>query len=1205
MIAVLLAVAFLLKYAYDMDLIEPPMVIAMGIIAGIAIMGGGEFAHRRGYVIQSQALTGGGAAVVYLALWAGQHLYEILDSGIAFPAMAAVTVAAAAQAIRHRSETVATFAWITGYAVPILIGGGSGTGSGGPGPLFAYLALLSIAVFVVAQRHAWPTFTGLALMGAYASGAYIFRVSDGALGWTLTYLMLVTAGMLWVSVSRKGRAGENFGAIGVVAGYLVTGVVMLVSMRTGSGGSPEERVFVPYMYLLALSGVTLWMGHMQGWRSLRWLGALGSFVGFLLLFPLVREAGVTQMGNWMLLYAAMSVAGSLAVSAGRHSDAEPLAISAVTTAYAAAALLAWASPAGALSDGAMFGYLVALAAGVLLVTARFEWATFAGLGLSAAFLATVVLYERLPGGAVSHYPLMYLAMLGAGALGVSAYRQQRTLGAISVVGVFAALPLTGMMGGSAPELVVPVYLAFAAVATLTLIEWQRSYGLEWVALVGTWGLYFVWRVTGGLDAEPASLNFTLVYLLAFVVAMWARHGMRGADAATHDSLLACANAAACFGLGCWDLHEIEAPGLLALGLFALYLVVGAAAIRRRPAQACFGPVLVGIGIFFLTVAIALLFHGYQITALWALEATVLMGLGFGLRARSLRSASLLALMLALFKAIVLDSAISQYTYQVLFNSRALSMLPLIAALYIGAYLHARFRDRIQDSEYRDGPVLTILATVLLFWLASSEAWCLVGWQLGMDVAAQHFALSGVWVVFGAVLMVVGMVRDRSPLRWAGLAVFTAATIKVLSIDPPLDALYRPLVNAHAAPLLAVAALLYVMGAWYATARNEGDAERDVGTAAVVVATGLLLWVASAETWLFTGWTLGHGAAVQHFALSAVWVIFGAVLMGLGVARDSAALRYVGLALFAATTIKIFAGDPPLTEPSYLPLINAHSGPLLAITILLFLAAAWYARRGDVDDPERTTATALVIGATGLLLWVASSEVWLYLDWRTGVGVAGQQMGLSMVWVIFGATMVVMGLQRDSAALRWLGFAALGLVVGKVFLVDPELTQSTYRLLANHHAFPLLIITAILYMASHWYRRNLERVGEEEAMAAVAIPYIASVLLWWVLSTEAWLFTDWQLAAGADARQYALSAVWTVYGAVLIGFGLVRRNAPIRWIGMGLLAVTIIKVFFLDLSRLDTFYRILAFLGLGVVLIAVGFGYQRLVRELDEGDDAGR
>ena len=177
--------------------------------------------------------------------------------------------------------------------------------------------------------------------------------------------------------------------------------------------------------------------------------------------------------------------------------------------------------------------------------------------------------------------------------------------------------------------------------------------------------------------------------------------------------------------------------------------------------------------------------------------------------------------------------------------------------------------------------------------------------------------------------------------------------------------------------------------------------------------------------------------------------------------------------------------------------------------------------------------------------------------------------------------------------------ALGLTAGKVFIVDPNLTRSTYQLLANHHAFPLLVIAAMLFLAPHWYRRHSGRVGEGEEMLATAMPFLASVLLWWILTSEAWYFVDWVLDAGEDAQQYALSAVWTAYGAVLVAVGLIRRNASLRWIGMALLAITIVKVFFLDLRELDIVYKILALLGLGLVLIVVGFGYQRLVRDQAE------
>jgi len=328
----------------------------------------------------------------------------------------------------------------------------------------------------------------------------------------------------------------------------------------------------------------------------------------------------------------------------------------------------------------------------------------------------------------------------------------------------------------------------------------------------------------------------------------------------------------------------------------------------------------------------------------------------------------------------------------------------------------------------------------------------------------------------------------------------------------------------------------------------------------------------------------------------VWIIFSLVLLMLGVERDNAPLRWSALALLGLTVLKVLSLEPPLTQADYVPLLNTHAGPLIVVTVVLFLVAAWFGRAREPGSPEASARTALLVAATGLLLWVASTESWHFLGWRTGAGLAGQQMSLALVWLIFGAVMLIMGMDRDSVPLRALGFTAVGVVIAKVLLVDQALSTENYRLLANHQAFPLLLAAATLYLASHYYRHSDVRIGESERAFAGAMPFVASALVWWVLTTEAWHFTGWTLHGAGDAQQYALSMVWTVYGAILITVGLVRRNPPLRWIAMGLLAVTVVKVFFLDLRALDIFYRILALAGLGVALIIVGFAYQRLVRE---------
>lgn len=81
----------------------------------------------------------------------------------------------------------------------------------------------------------------------------------------------------------------------------------------------------------------------------------------------------------------------------------------------------------------------------------------------------------------------------------------------------------------------------------------------------------------------------------------------------------------------------------------------------------------------------------------------------------------------------------------------------------------------------------------------------------------------------------------------------------------------------------------------------------------------------------------------------------------------------------------------------------------------------------------------------------------------------------------------------------------------------------------------------------------------------------------------------------DARQLSLSLIWAVYGIGMVVAGFVRRFQPVRVMALVLLAVTVLKVFLLDLSFLATPYRVLSFIVLGAALVGVSYLYQRQAR----------
>ena len=75
-LAILFAVTFFLKYAFENNWIGPRGRIGIGLVIGAVLF---PFSHRllgRGYKYFSEGIAGLGAAVLYLSLWAGYTLEQ-------------------------------------------------------------------------------------------------------------------------------------------------------------------------------------------------------------------------------------------------------------------------------------------------------------------------------------------------------------------------------------------------------------------------------------------------------------------------------------------------------------------------------------------------------------------------------------------------------------------------------------------------------------------------------------------------------------------------------------------------------------------------------------------------------------------------------------------------------------------------------------------------------------------------------------------------------------------------------------------------------------------------------------------------------------------------------------------------------------------------------------------------------------------------
>ena len=81
---------------------------------------------------------------------------------------------------------------------------------------------------------------------------------------------------------------------------------------------------------------------------------------------------------------------------------------------------------------------------------------------------------------------------------------------------------------------------------------------------------------------------------------------------------------------------------------------------------------------------------------------------------------------------------------------------------------------------------------------------------------------------------------------------------------------------------------------------------------------------------------------------------------------------------------------------------------------------------------------------------------------------------------------------------------------------------------------------------------------------------------------------------SDAEQYTYSAVWLAFGVALLAAGVLLRSQAVRFASAAVVILTVLKVFLVDMRDLTGIYQGLSFIGLGIVLLGIGWLYQRLL-----------
>jgi uncharacterized membrane protein len=161
-VAILVAVALFLKWAFDNEYLGPATRVALGLVAGLVMLGGGLGLHRRRDVpYLSEGLAGGGLGILYLSLFAAHALYGLVSPVTAFAAMFAVTLLGTAVAVASSRLITAVLAMLGGLLTPVLLQ----VEHPDERNLLAYLLVLDVLVLLAARFRTWSPLNHLAWLG--------------------------------------------------------------------------------------------------------------------------------------------------------------------------------------------------------------------------------------------------------------------------------------------------------------------------------------------------------------------------------------------------------------------------------------------------------------------------------------------------------------------------------------------------------------------------------------------------------------------------------------------------------------------------------------------------------------------------------------------------------------------------------------------------------------------------------------------------------------------------------------------------------------------------------------------------------------------------------------------------------------------------------------------------------------------------------
>ena len=470
---------------------------------------------------------------------------------------------------------------------------------------------------------------------------------------------------------------------------------------------------------------------------------------------------------------------------------------------------------------------------------------------------------------------------------------------------------------------------------------------------------------------------------------------------------------------------------------------------------------------------------------------------------------------------------------------------------------------------------------------------------GMSVFAQGLTGAGVGILYLSIYAAYDFYRlVPQPVAFLLMALVTAAALLLsLRYDARAIALLG-WAGGFLTPLLLVTAQLNTLGLFvYITLL-------DAGLIAVLLSRrhwrvleplGIAATYATYLTWSFRA-DLPEGFGTALAFLTLWWALFAWFSLYRTATGDTGKRRwrwivvtvnalgfYVMLMRLSRHTEGIwdFIGFQSFTPQNYVPYSEGIATIILSLAY--FALTAWITRNTDDRSAAAVHATAAILLAVRAPLSFFTPFV------------------IVLIWAFEALVLFGFGVYREVRAVRHAGTALLALSFAGIFLFGGTYVSSLVSNLApvfSSRTAAYWVVGGALLACAGMLRGHTESISDRRHYTVFHLAWTFLFLVWGTVEVLSYFQYLAVTSEGGlteqlqNLRQLSVSGTWLIGAALVMTLGRWQDIPALRAAAIVYLGCTVVKVFVFDLMFLDTLYRIVAFLGLSAILIAVSYLYYR-------------